>query len=279
MHKQSRYSWLLYIAHLLIIGIIVFPLLFGLVSSFRPLEDIFKYVSPVSWKTFIPIHFTFDAYVNLFVNRGFDRILLNTFFVTVVSVVFGLFVGSLAAFAFAMFKFAGKNVLFGIVLLTFMIPFEVIAIPLYKLVNSFGWIDTYFGLIVPGIANGLVIFLYRQFYMEIPPSLVESARVDGASWARIYAGIIMPLSKAVTVSGILLIFIQQWESFMWPLIATRSKAYRVLQVALSDFVTEAGTYWNELFAAALISVIIPVVVLLPLQRYFVKGVSTTGSKE
>ncbi|MFZ7942531.1 carbohydrate ABC transporter permease [Neobacillus sp. 19] len=279
MPKQSRFTWLIYVTHLIIVFLVVFPLAFGLISSFRPLDEIFKYMSPVTWKTFLPINLTMDAYINLFVERGFGRILFNTFFVTIVSVIFGVIVGSLAAFSFTMFKFKGKSLLFFIVLITFMVPFEVIAIPLYSLVNSLGWIDTYYGLIVPGIANGLVIFLYRQFFMDIPKSLVESARIDGASWLRIYWSIVMPLAKPVTVTGSLLIFIQQWESFMWPLIATRSKDYRVLQVALSDFVTESGTYWNELFAAALISIIVPVIILLPLQRYFVKGVANTGSKE
>lgn len=279
MHDQPRYPWMHYIIHGIIVFIVIFPLLFGIVSSFRPMTEIFKYVSPVSWKTFIPLNFTFEAYTNLFTERGFDRILFNTFFVTLVSVVTGLLVGSLAAFAFAFFRFRLSPLLFVIVLITFMIPFEVIAIPLYRLVNSFGWIDTYYGLIVPGIANGLIIFLYRQFFLDIPRPLIESARIDGASWLRVYWGIVMPLSKPVTVSASLLIFIQQWESFMWPLIATRSKEYRLIQVALSDFKTESGTMWNELFAAAIISVIVPVIILLPLQRYFVRGVANTGSKE
>lgn len=97
--------------------------------------------------------------------------------------------------------------MFLIVLLTFMIPFEVIAIPLYTLVDKLGWIDTYSGIIVPGLANGLVIFLYRQFFLELPKSLVESARMDGASWLKIYMGIIMPLCKPITVSAGLLILL------------------------------------------------------------------------
>jgi multiple sugar transport system permease protein/putative chitobiose transport system permease protein len=236
-------------------------------------------MSPVSWRTFIPTHITFDAYVSLFVERGFGRIFFNTFYVSAVNVVVGLVIASMAAFAFVYFEFKGRALLFFLVILTFMIPFEVIAIPLYGLVDSLGWIDTYSGIIVPGLANGLVIFLYRQFFLDLPKALIESARIDGASWFKIYAGIILPLCKPVTVSAGLLIFIHQWESFMWPLIATRSKAYKVIQVALSDFVTEFATYWNEMFAGIIIAVIVPVLVLLPLQRYFVNGIANTGSKE
>ncbi|MCS7464208.1 carbohydrate ABC transporter permease [Paenibacillus doosanensis] len=269
----------LYIAHILLGLIILLPLGFAMVSSLRPLDEIFRYMSPVSWRTFIPTHITFDAYVSLFTERGFGRIFFNTFYVSMVNVVVGLVIASMAAFAFVYFEFRGRTLLFFLVILTFMIPFEVIAIPLYGLVDKLGWIDTYSGIIVPGLANGLVIFLYRQFFLDLPKALIESARIDGASWFKIYAGIILPLCKPVTVSAGLLIFIHQWESFMWPLIATRSKAYKVIQVALSDFVTEFATYWNEMFAGIIIAVVVPVLVLLPLQRYFVNGIANTGSKE
>lgn len=279
MSRLSRSQIPLYITHIVLALIVLLPLAFALVSSFRPLDEIFKYMSPVTWKTFLPAHFTWDAYLSLFTERGFGRIFFNTFYVSFVTVIAGLLIGSMAAFAFAYIDFRGKNVLFMLVLLTFMIPFEVISIPLYSLVNKLGWVDTYAGIIVPGIANGLVIFLFRQFFLELPRSLMEAARIDGASWTRVYAMIVMPLCKPVTVSAGLLIFIQQWESFMWPLLVTRSKEYKVVQVALSDFITEYATYWNEMFAAAILSVIIPVLVLLPLQRYYVHGIANTGAKE
>lgn len=279
MKRKNSRTLIIYAVQTILGLIILLPLAFALVSSFRPLDEIFQYMSPVTWKTFIPSDITFEAYTQLFTERGFGRILFNTFYVSIANVIFGLLVGSMAAFAFAVFNFRGKTVLFLLVLVTFMIPFEVIAIPLYSLVDSLGWIDTYYGLIVPGIANGLVIFLYRQFFLELPRPLLESARIDGASWPKIYWKIIMPLSKPVTVSAGLLIFIQQWESFMWPLIVTRSQEYKVIQIALSDFVTEFATYWNEMFAAAILSVLIPVLAILPLQRFFVQGISNTGSKE
>ncbi|MFB5269426.1 carbohydrate ABC transporter permease [Paenibacillus enshidis] len=279
MNRLTRSHLLLYAVHIAVALLVLLPLAFAFVSSFRPLEDIYKYMSPITWKTFWPSNFTLDAYQSLFAERGFGRIFLNTFFVGAVNVLGGLLLGSMAAFAFVYFEFRGKTLLFLLVLITFMIPFEVISIPLYSLVNSLGWVDTYAGIIIPGIANGLVIFLFRQFFLELPTSLVESARMDGASWLRVYANIVMPLCKPVTVSASLLIFIQQWESFLWPLIVTRSKEYKVIQVALSDFVTEYATYWNEMFAAVILSILIPVVLLLPLQRYYVQGIANTGSKE
>lgn len=233
----------------------------------------------MTWKTFWPGNVTIEAYENLFALRGFGRTFFNTFFVSAACVIFGLLVGSMAAFAFSAFEFAGKKPAFAIVILTFMLPFEIIAIPLYSFVNRLGWIDSYSGLIIPNIANGLVIFLFYQFFQDMPKALFESARIDGASWFRVYSQITMPLSKPVTVSAALLIFIQQWESFLWPLIAVRSKEYKLIQVALSDFVTDIMTYWNEMFAAVVLSIVVPVILLLPLQRYYVEGIANTGSKE
>lgn len=279
MTRRLTTSAQIYALQIILALIILLPIAFALVSSFRPLDDIFKYLSPVTWRTFWPSNVTFEAYENLFALRGFGRTFFNTFFVSAVCVIFGLLVGSMAAFAFSTFEFPGKKLTFAIVLLTFMLPFEIIAIPLYSFVNRLGWIDSYYGLIIPNIANGLVIFLFYQFFQDMPKALFESARIDGASWFRVYSQITMPLSKPVTVSAALLIFIQQWESFLWPLIAVRSKEYKLIQVALSDFVTDIMTYWNEMFAAVVLSILVPVVLLLPLQRYYVEGIANTGSKE
>lgn len=279
MTRFSRSAVPLYIIHVLLSLIVLLPLAFALVSSVRPLDEIFNYISPVTWRTFWPTHFTWEAYTLLFTERGFGQIFFNTFFVGASNVIVGLLLGSMAAFAFVYFEFRGKSVLFMLVLLTFMIPFEVISIPLYGLVNKLGWVDTYAGIIVPGVVNGLVIFLYRQFFLELPMSVVESAKIDGVSWLGMYAKIIMPLCKPVTVSASLLIFIQQWESFLWPLLVTRSKQYKVIQVALSDFITEYATYWNEMFAASILSLLIPILILLPMQRYYVQGIAHTGAKE
>jgi multiple sugar transport system permease protein len=276
--KNSK-TIILYVFQILLAFMVLFPLLFAFASSFRPLAEIFKYVSPITWKTFIPTSITLEAYTNLFLLRGFGRVFFNTFYVAIVTVVFTLLISSMAAFSFAKFDFKGKSMLFILVLLTFMIPFEIIAIPLYSLVDDLGWVNSYSGLIVPALANGLVIFLYRQFFLDLPTSLLEAARIDGASWSRIYWKIVLPLCKPVTVTAGLLVFIFQWESFMWPLIITRSKEYKVIQVAMADFVTEHATFWNEMFAASILSIIVPIVLLLFFQRYFVQGITGTGTKE
>jgi multiple sugar transport system permease protein len=268
----------LHVLSLAVCVVLVGPLLWALASSLRPLDDIFRYSMPFSLKALYPTDFTLGAYREIFADKGFGRAILNTFFVGAATVVGGVLVAALAGFAFARFEFPGKRLLFVLTVVTFMVPFEAIAIPLYDLVQGLGWIDTYWALIVPGVANGIAIFLFRQFFAEIPGDLVDAARLDGASWLAILFQIFLPLSKPVVIGASLLLFLFQWEAFLWPLIAVRSQEFKVVQVALSDFQLQYQTLWNELFAAAIVAAVIPLLLLLPLQRYYVQSVVGTGLK-
>jgi multiple sugar transport system permease protein/putative chitobiose transport system permease protein len=261
------------------IGILfLLPLWWALASSLRPLNDIYKYVSPFSWRALIPDQLTFDAYRNIFFEKRFGSAIFNSLLVAFATVLAGLAVNSLAGFAFAVLRFPGRHTLFGITVITFLVPFEAISIPLYTVVRSLGWLDTYLALIVPGVANGIVIFLFRQFFAQVPRELMDAAKIDGASWLTIFFRIYLPLSKPVIVSAGLLIFLFQWESFLWPLIATKSEGLRVIQVALAGFEQRYQTLWNELFAAASLAALIPLLILLPLQRFYVQGVTAGGFK-
>jgi|HubBroStandDraft_6_1064221.scaffolds.fasta_scaffold01905_5 multiple sugar transport system permease protein/putative chitobiose transport system permease protein len=269
---------LIHVLYLTVGFLFLLPLWWALASSVRPLNDIFKYVSPFSLAALIPDKITFEAYRSIFFDRGFGIAVFNSLFVALATVLAGLGVNSLAGFAFAVLRFPGRNALFGITVLTFLVPFEAISIPLYTVVRSLGWLDTYLALIVPGVANGIVIFLFRQFFSQVPRELVDAARIDGASWLTIFVRIYLPLSKPVIVSAALLIFLFQWEAFLWPLISTRSEGLKVIQVALAGFEERYRTLWNELFAAATVAALIPLLILLPLQRFYVQGVTAGGFK-
>lgn len=269
---------LLHLLYIALSLLFVVPLLWALVSSLRPVDDIFQYTRPFSVKALYPTDFTFEAYTTIFLEKGYGFAILNTFFVSLMTVIGGIIVAACAGFAFAKFDFPGKGVLFVATVITFMVPFEAIAIPLYDLTQQLGWLDTYWALIVPGVANGISIFLFRQFFAEIPRELVDAARLDGAGSLRILVQIFLPLSKPVLIGASLLLFLFQWESFLWPLIAVRSEQYKVVQVALSDFQLQYQTLWNELFAASLVAAIIPLLLLLPFQRYYVQSVAGTGIK-
>ena len=269
---------LIHVLYLTVGFLFLLPLWWALASSVRPLNDIFKYVSPFSLAALIPDKLTFEAYRSIFFDKGFGTAVFNSLFVALATVLAGLGVNSLAGFAFAVLRFPGRNALFGITVLTFLVPFEAISIPLYTVVRSLGWLDTYMALIVPGVANGIVIFLFRQFFSQVPRELVDAARIDGASWLTIFVRIYLPLSKPVIISAALLIFLFQWEAFLWPLISTRSEGLKVIQVALAGFEERYRTLWNELFAAATLAALIPLLILLPLQRFYVQGVTAGGFK-
>jgi len=276
--KTFFWAALIHVLYLTVGFLFLLPLWWALASSLRPLNDIFKYVSPFSLAALVPDKLTFEAYRSIFLEKGFGTAVFNSLFVALATVLAGLGVNSLAGFAFAVLRFPGRNALFGITVLTFLVPFEAISIPLYTVVRSLGWLDTYLALIVPGVANGIVIFLFRQFFSQVPRELVDAARIDGASWLTIFLRIYLPLSKPVIISAALLIFLFQWESFLWPLIATRSEGLKVIQVALAGFEQRYQTLWNELFAAATLAALIPLLILLPLQRFYVQGVTAGGFK-
>jgi ABC-type glycerol-3-phosphate transport system permease component len=258
---------------------ILLPLMFALLSSLRPSGEIFKYTSPFTLRSFIPDKIVFDSYISLFGRYRFGRSLLNTAIVGVMTVGLGILVNSVAGFAFAKFKFRSKPFWYSIVLLTMMIPFEAISIPLYELIYNLKWINTRQALILPAVANGLYIFLFRQFFEEIPDSFAESARIDGASWFRIYLSIFVPLTESVVLSAGLLIFFFQWHAFVWPLLAANTKELMVIQVALSVFKQEHETLWGEMFAASVVATLLPLMFFFPLQKYYKLGITASGLKE
>lgn len=258
--------------------IVLIPVIWVVVSSFQTDDQIFNNLMPFSLKAFLPENPNLDSYYSIFLEKNFGRALLNSICITTLTVFFGLVFNSMCGFAFAVFEFKGKNILFFAVLLTFMIPFEAISIPLYQVVNFFGWIDTYQGLILPGIANGLTVFLFRQFFLEVPKDYIDAGTIDGASWWTIFTKIYIPLSIPVVISAGLILFIFQWEAFLWPLIAGRSTAMKVIQVAITDLNEENAVRWSQIFAACTIAVVIPALLVIPLQRFYVQGVASSGVK-
>lgn len=283
LHRRHRllttlHRVVIYLLLLLTLLIVVVPLLWAVAASFTPNEMVFQYVFPFSWRALLPSDPTLNAYITLFAERDMGRAIFNSAALALGTVLTGLLISAMAGFAFAKFEFRGKNLLFVIVLLTFMIPVEVIIIPLYVIVRDWGWINTWQGLFLPGIANGLVIFMFRQFFADIPQEIIDAARVDGAGWTRILFQLIVPISLPAMISGALVLFLGSWNSFFWPLVVASAPEFRVVQVAVSLAVEERQTYWNELMAGAILAAIVPVVLIFPFQRYFVQSIASSGIK-
>jgi len=273
--KKSFISrqWPIVVWYLLILfGLMItlIPFIWPAASSLKSNEAIFDHLDPFSIKAFLP-GADLSAYTTILNEKGFGVVVIRTLIVTFVTVFLGIFINSLAGFAFAYFDFPGKNIVFLIVLISFSIPFEAIAIPLFIFMRQIGWYDTYYALILPAVANGMIIFLYSQFFANIPKALIEAARVDGASWWKVYSLICMPLTTPVSVGAGILLFIHQWESFLWPLIVAPSPNLRLIQVAVGRMQSEYSIFWNEQFAASTIAAIIPLIFILIFQRQFVSA--------
>ena len=254
------------------------PLAWVLASSLRPAGSLYEYANPLTWKTFFPANITLENYRKIFVDLLFGRAILNSLFVSISTVFFGVLVSSMAGFALAKFRFRGRQLIFVIVLVTFMVPFESIVIPLYVLVRGIGLENSYAALILPGVGNGLGIFLFKQFFEEVPNELLEAARMDRASWFRIYAQILLPLCMPAIATVVVMAFMFQWNSLFWPLVATHSSRFEVVQVAVAANRMSEDTSWANLFSAAIAGSLPPVVVFLFLQKYFIQGISGTGLK-
>lgn len=263
----------------LAVGFVV-PYLWMVSSSLKPYTEIFQYILPLSWKTFVPQVFTLDAYRELFrlVPFPFSRYLANSVFVAVTVTLLSLGVNALAAYAFAKLDFPGRGLLFGLFLSTMIVPFEVLAIPLYIQVRALGWVNTYQALIIPWVANPLGIFLLRQFFQEIPRELEEAARIDGCTYFGAFRRVVLPNSVPALVAFALIRFQASWDAFIWPLIAAPAAEKRVIQVAIASFVTEVQTRWDLTFAASTMATLPIIVLFLVLQRYYVQGVVMSGLK-
>ena len=268
MERRSLPATLLLYAGLGLIALLtVLPFLWTVGASFRENAEIFRYTRPLSIWTFVPRKPTLEGFAYIFGQDRFGRFMANS-----------LFVNSLAGFGFARFRFPGRDPLFAAVLVTFMVPLEIIVIPLYIVVRGFGWIDSYWALVVPAIADAFSIFLLRQFFQELPQELIDAARIDGCGWFGVYWRIALPLVKPALVTAGLLTFLRQWDSFFWPLVATSSPEYTVVQVGLAKYITEFVTFWDRLLAGAVVASVPVLVLYFVLQRYYVQGISTTGLK-
>ncbi|MEP6065639.1 MAG: carbohydrate ABC transporter permease [Paracoccaceae bacterium] len=253
------------------------PLLWMFLSSLRPTQEMFSYAGSFSWHTIWPETFTFSNYTGL-LETGFPRAIGNSLFVAGVTMVIGVLVNAAAAFAFATFEFRFRGPLFLLVLMTAMMPFEAIVLPLYMLVNGLGMIDTYSVLIVPELANGFVILMFRQFFAAIPRELYEAGRIDGASWLRIFFFIALPVSWPVILTGSIMIFITQFEAFFWPLVAAPSAELTVAQVEIAKNISLEGANWGLLFSSMSIVCVIAALPFLVFQRFYIRNVASSGIK-
>jgi multiple sugar transport system permease protein len=255
--------------------IFLIPLLFAISSSLKPDAEIFKI--PPDW---LPHPAQWSNYPDSLRALPFGHFLLNTLLITIGRIVGLLLSCSLAAYAFARLRWRGRNVLFGLVLATMMIPAEVTILPQYLAFSKIGWVNTFLPLIVPGFFanNAFYVFLLRQFFATIPRELDEAAWIDGAGYFRIYWQIILPLAKPALAATTIFIFQANWVAFLEPLIYLQDQSKFTLSLGLGLFQEQDYTHWGWLMSASL-AVSVPIIIVFFLaQRHFVRGWTFSGIK-
>lgn len=254
------------------------PLWWVTISALRPEAEIFSYISPISLWTILPLHITLENIIALW-QTPFALAIWNSVFLAALTVSFGLVVCSLAAFALSVIEFRGRDLVFSLIVVSFLIPFDSIALPLYGIMRAAHLQNTYFGLVLPGIGNGLAIFLLRQFFLGIPRELREAAMVDGLGWFGIYWRIYLPLSGNAMLSAAMMLFIYQWQAYLWPLLIAPSPQFKVAAIAIAQFSDMYGASYGLIFSAAVFISLIPMIILGIFQRYFNLSIASTGGKE
>jgi multiple sugar transport system permease protein len=262
------------------------PLLFMIVSSFKPDAQIFADLGGV--RSFLPVgNLSLDNYTGVFNRVPFAQFMVNSILISVVTVVLGVIVNSMAAFSLARIKFRGGSLVLGVILATLIVPFETLALPLLWWVNklpffgpdgySQGWLDTYQVQIIPFIANAFSIFLFYQYFDSIPKELDEAATVDGAGWFRIYRSIVMPLSGPAVATVAILTFLPTWNQYLWPLMSVQSEQLRPVMVGI-DYFKQLNVSWGQIMAYASMITAPVLVLFIAFQRAFINSIASSGVK-
>ena len=262
------------ISMLVILLVIAFPFLWLIISSFKHEKDIISFPPRIFADSY-----TLDNYIKVWTTIPLLDYIKNTVIFAGGTVITSVFFDSLAGYAFARMRFKGKSVLFYFVLLTMMIPFQVFMIPLFIEVNLLGMLDTYAGLIIPRMTTAFGIFMMRSFFITLPDSLEEAARIDGLSEFNIFLKIMLPLSKPILLSLGIFTLMNSWNYLLYPLILTSSSKMRTLPAGLALFTGQNISFYGPVMAGTVISMLPLLVVYIFAQKYFVQGTAMSGMKE
>lgn len=289
MQENKASRAFLYVSAIGLLVFFLFPLVFMFISSLKPSQQLL--VDLHSWKAFVPVgDISLDNYRGVFERVPFGMFLFNSLFTAVVTVLIGLAVNSMLGFALARIEWRGRGLVMAVVLAMLILPFDVLAIPTLFLVAKLpwlsfdgglhfiqGWFNSYQVQILPFAANAFSIFLFTQYFRSLPLELDEAARVDGASWFRIYRSVAVPLAGPSFGTVAILTFLPMWNAYLWPIMTIQEESYRPIMVGLQYFYQQ-NIVWGEIMAY-LSLITIPVIILFfAMQRFFVASIATSGMK-
>jgi multiple sugar transport system permease protein len=281
LRLATRYAVLTLIAL-----IFVFPLVFMVMSSLKPDQQLL--VDSGSLRAFLPVgDISLNNYTAAFDRAPVATFVFNSVLVTGVTVLLSLLICSAAGFAFVFVRWKGRETLLAVLLATLILPFETIAIPMLLMVAhlpwvgaeglTWGWLNSYRVQIIPFIADGLTVFLFVQYFKDLPGELIEAARVEGASWGQIYRRIVMPLSGPILATAAILKFLVMYNQYLWPLMVTQEEGYRPVMVGLQYFF-QLNVAWGEVMAYLSLITVPVLAFYLYLQKAFIASIASTGVK-
>ena len=267
----------MYIGYLLVALVFIAPIVFLLVSSFKPYTQIESDMSNIY--AFLPHgEMSLDNFVNVIRKADFLRFFKNSTVVTVIYVLLATFLNAMAGYALGMLDFKGRSVIISIVVALSIIPTESIVINRFMVANKLGLLNSYAGLVLPSVAYPMFIFLYYNHFKGMPKDLQEAAILDGAGYWQIFKKIMMPLSKPIITTVAILAFIRSWGDLLWPTLVTRDNQYRTLPLALKTLFSDTYTDWGQVFAFSTLMCIPTMIIFVAFQKQFVASVTSSGIK-
>lgn len=226
----------------------------------------------------IPDEPTIENYTYVLEDGRFYMWFMNSIIIATLTTISNLFFDSLVGYTLCKFKFPGRTLVFIAILSTLMIPTEMLVIPWYLMSQQFGWLDSYWGIMFPGLMTGFGTFLMKQFFESVPDDFIEAARIDGLNELQIWWTVAMPLVRPALAALAIFVFLGNWTAFLWPLIVTNSPEMYTIPVGLSGFGDEADVAWELIMTGAAISTIPTLIVFLIFQRFIIRGVVMAGLK-
>ncbi|MDI6601727.1 MAG: carbohydrate ABC transporter permease [Thermoanaerobacteraceae bacterium] len=269
--NKSPLSIVVFIFACLYAVITLGPYVWSILTSLKPTSELNSML--VNFSTL-----TTENYRMILSEFPFLRWFINSAFVALVVTLGNILFNSMAGYALARIRFPGREFIFMIVLGLMMVPGQIVMIPMYILLSKLGWVNTYYGLTIPFLTSCFNIFLMRQFFLTIPKELEEAATMDGLSRFGIFFRIVLPLSKPALATQFIFSFTGNWNSFLWPSLLTSSESMYTLTVGLNSFYGQYYQYWNQVLAGTIILTLPTIIVFIIFQRYFIRGISTTGLK-
>jgi len=249
------------------------PFAWALITSLRPDSEISAHPTR-PWSS----NFSFDAYASAWKASPIGWWYINSFIISTLAVIFTVLVCSMAAFALVHLNFRGKYALFGLILAGLMLPTEALVLPQFLEFRAFHLLGTYWAIVLPAVALPVAVFVFHAFIKGIPPALIEAARMDGASWWRVYYQVVMPLCRPAMAAVAILTFITSWNAFLWPLLVLTQTKSQTIPVGLSGLIGGAAIQYAETMASAVLGILPLLAVFLLLQRQITQGVANTGIK-